>query len=70
MAGITTVLTLGLVGCSSQNDDVPSPPNDPNCDDWEWDSPHHITIRNYIDKDADKIAEIDFMSMLVLSFQR
>ncbi len=33
-------------------------------------SPHHITIRNYIDKDADKIAEIDFMSMLVLSFQR
>ncbi|MED3552571.1 aminotransferase yhxA [Cytobacillus praedii] len=38
MAGITTALTLGLVGCSSQSADVPSPPNDPNCDDWEWDT--------------------------------
>lgn len=31
-------------------------------------SPHHITIRNYMDKDADKIAKIDFMSMLAYHF--
>lgn len=38
MAGITTTaLTIGLVGCGSNNADVPPPPNDQSCDDWEWD---------------------------------
>lgn len=38
MIGITTTaLTLGLAGCGSNSAEVSSPPNDPNCSDWEWD---------------------------------
>lgn len=38
MAGITTTaLTLGLVGCGSNSAELPPPPEDQNCRDWEWD---------------------------------
>jgi hypothetical protein len=38
MVGITTTaLTLGLSGCGS-NSAEGAPPNDQNCNDWEWDN--------------------------------
>lgn len=39
MVGISaTALTFGLTGCNSSSADAPAPPNDTDCDDWEWDS--------------------------------
>lgn len=38
MAGITTTaLTIGLAGCGSDQADIPAPPNEEGCSDWEWD---------------------------------
>lgn len=39
MIGIsTTALTLGMAGCSSNNAEIPPPPDEQSCDEWEWDS--------------------------------
>jgi hypothetical protein len=38
LVGVASVaLTVGLSGCSS-NASQPEPPDDQNCDDWEWDN--------------------------------
>lgn len=38
MAGITsTALTFGLAGCGTNNADIPPPPEDESCRDWDWD---------------------------------
>lgn len=39
MVGITTTaLTMGLAGCSSGAANTPpSPPNNKDCDEWDWD---------------------------------
>lgn len=45
MVGITsTALVLGMAGCSSNaeeytySEDIPDPPEDSSCSDWEWDA--------------------------------
>ncbi|MCM3602704.1 aminotransferase yhxA [Robertmurraya korlensis] len=45
MTGITsTALVLGMAGCSSATEeytyteDIPDPPEDTSCSDWEWDA--------------------------------
>ncbi|MCS0788013.1 aminotransferase yhxA [Cytobacillus oceanisediminis] len=38
MTGITsTALMLGLSGCGSESQEIPPPPEDSSCTDWEWD---------------------------------
>ncbi len=39
MIGVSsTALTLNLAGCGGNSADVPPPPDDQSCHDWEWDS--------------------------------
>lgn len=42
MVGITsTAMMLGLTGCTSAEyveEDIPDPPEDTSCSDWEWDA--------------------------------
>lgn len=36
LTGVTSVaLVASMIGC--QNEDIPTPPDDVDCDDWEWD---------------------------------
>jgi hypothetical protein len=38
MAGVTTtIMALGLSGCSSTTSSLPPEPSEYECDDWEWD---------------------------------
>lgn len=39
MVGITsTALMFGLGGCNSASEEIPAPPDDNSCSDWEWDA--------------------------------
>lgn len=44
MLGVTTVLTMGLVGCGSSTAELPAKPTDRACDDWDWDDDQGVWV--------------------------